>query len=169
MQSMANRRKDERADGTEVKKLNWVGLGLAAIGERLGCHEATVSVKLKALGEKINDTRRSFMETVFTKLTREQQDWLCDYLYSKQIPIQDFIAQLIQQAYEVAPKEELPKPPELPKMPKLEEDDSDPFSIDTSSTVMEEIMKNLSITGTGVAKVTEEVITPIPTDSLFGE
>lgn len=166
---MANKRKEDRADGTEVKKLNWVGLGLGAIGQRLGCHESTVSQKLKQLGLKPSDTRRSFVEGVFNNLTPEQQDWLAEYLYANQIPVQVYVAELIQKAFEIAPKEQLPKPPELPKMLESVEDDSDPFSISTNGEAMDEIMKNLSITGTGATTMGEKSVTPTPTDSLFEE
>lgn len=164
---MGNKRKEDRADDTEVKKFNWLGLGLRAIGERLNCTEATISQKLKKMGEKPNDTRRSFMEEVFKTLNNEQQDWLADYLYTNQIPVQTYVAQLIQQAFEIAPKEVVVKVPELPKMTELPEDTSDPFSISTGDEVVDDMMKNLLITGTAVVKVSTEGTTSIPTDSLF--
>lgn len=100
---MGNVKKDRRVSDQDIIRLNHVGLSLKAIAEKLGCHAATITLRLKALNVAPSDTRRSFMEQVFEGLTTEEQDWLSHYLYNSQISIKDYMVSLLKAAYAIAP------------------------------------------------------------------
>lgn len=91
-------RANRKATDTDIIRLNSVGLSLATIARVLGCHPSTVTIRLNSLKVEPADTRRSFMEDVFTKLTLEQQEWLADQLSAK-VSIKDFIKYLIEDAF----------------------------------------------------------------------
>lgn len=97
---MANVKKVNRVQDTDIKRLNHVGLGLKAIAQILGCHPATITLRLEAMGVKPTDTRRSFMERVFMALPNDVQDWLSNDLYNNGIGIQEFVTKLIVDRYE---------------------------------------------------------------------
>lgn len=82
----------------DVVRLNSVGLSLATIGRLLGCHQTTVTIRLKSLGIVPADTRRSFMEDVFTNLNLDQQEWLADQM-AKGTSVATFVKDLIIQAH----------------------------------------------------------------------
>lgn len=82
----------------DVVRLNSVGLSLATIGRVLGCHQTTVTIRLKSLGIVPADTRRSFMEDVFMNLTLEQQEWLADQMAKGQ-SVATFVKDLIVKAH----------------------------------------------------------------------
>lgn len=113
---MANVKKADRVQDTDIKRLNHVGLGLKAIAEHLGCHAATVTLRLKAMGIGPTDTRRSFMEQVFFSLTSDQQDWLSHNLFNAGISVKEFVSQLIQEAYQQNPGTVPAAPVELPEL-----------------------------------------------------
>lgn len=119
---MANVKKSERVQDTDIKRLNHVGLGLKAIADKLGCHAATVTTRLKALGVKPIDTRRSFLEQVFEGLTPDEQDWLSHNLYNADISIREFVVQLIKEAFSSAPAVAPPTPAPMPELKGPEED-----------------------------------------------
>jgi hypothetical protein len=97
---MANVKKSDRVQDTDIKRLNHVGLGLKAIADHLGCHPATITLRLKAMGIDPTDTRRSFMEQVFNSLTPEQQDWLSHGLFNGGINVKEYVVKLIEDAFE---------------------------------------------------------------------
>lgn len=101
---MANVKKELRVSDVDIKRLNHVGLGLKAIATNLGCHAATINLRLKAMGLNPTDTRRSFMEQVFLNMTRDEQDWLSHNLFNAGISAKKFIADLIKEAYAQASK-----------------------------------------------------------------
>lgn len=101
---MANVKKEDRVQDTDIKRLNHVGVGLKAISDMLGCHAATITLRLKNMSIKPTDTRRSFMEQVFLGLKPEVQDWLSTNLYNAGIPIKTFVSRLITEAYQEACK-----------------------------------------------------------------
>lgn len=82
----------------DVVRLNSVGLSLATIGRVLGCHQTTVTIRLKSLGIVPADTRRSFMEDVFMNLSLEQQEWLADQMAKGQ-SVATFVKDLIVKAH----------------------------------------------------------------------
>lgn len=100
---MANVKKANRVQDTDIKRLNHVGLGLGTIAKVLGCHAATVTLRLKAMNVEPTDTRRSFMDDVFKHLTSEEQEWLSHNLYNSNTPVKDFIVSLIKVAHTQAP------------------------------------------------------------------
>lgn len=122
---MSNVKKEERADEMEIRKLNYLGIGQRAIGKRLGCHAATVKFKLDEMGIEPIDTRYNFMETIYDSLSREEQDWLADNLYTQQIPIKEFITRIIKEAYKNAPVTPVAEPTPLPVAPSYPMNDQD--------------------------------------------
>lgn len=102
---MGNVRKDLRVQDVDVKRLNHMGLGLRAIAEELGCHPATITTKLAAMGLEPTDTRRSFMEQVFNSLEQDQKDWLSHNLFNTGIGVREFITGLIREAWETHGKQ----------------------------------------------------------------
>lgn len=92
-------RANRKASDADIIRLNSVGLSLATIARVLDCHPSTVTIRLTSLKVQPADTRRSFMEDVFTSLTPEQQEWLADQL-GPECSIKDFVKKLIVKAYE---------------------------------------------------------------------
>ena len=112
---MANVKKANRVQDTDIKRLNHVGLGLKAIAELLGCHPATITLRLKAMAVEPIDTRRSFMEQVFLSLSREEQEWLSHNLFNAGLGIREFVTTLIKEAFAAAPAV-APAPVAMPVM-----------------------------------------------------
>lgn len=176
---MGNVKKEDRADGTEILRLNLVGLGLQAIGEIVGCHAATVSVKLKEMGVASNDTRRNFMEEVYNCLSEEEREWLADILYTSKVPIKDFVVQLLKERHRVAPPEPGPEltPLPTPSYPVSEKDLMELSDWDKSlrglTGISDEIMNDVVSGGTGVIRVTSKddkpEVTIVPVKDLFSE
>lgn len=92
-------RVNRKATDADVIRLNSVGLSLATVAKVIGCHPTTVTLRLKRLGVEPADTRRTFMEDVFLRLTPDQQEWLADELERQNISVKTFVYRLIQQAY----------------------------------------------------------------------
>lgn len=90
-------RTNRKATDADIIRLNSVGLSLATIAKVLGCHPSTITIRLTSLKVPPADTRRAFMEDVFTSLTPEEQEWLADQL-SAEVSIKDFIKKLIKEA-----------------------------------------------------------------------
>lgn len=87
------------ASDADLIRLNSVGLSLCTVAKAVGCHPTTVTLRLKRLGVEPADTRRTFMEDVFLRLTPVQQEWLADHLRDKDINVKTFVYRLIQQAH----------------------------------------------------------------------
>lgn len=115
---MGNRKREDRVQNVDIKRLNHMGLGLKAIADHLGCHPATITLRLKAMNIDPTDTRRSFMEQVFNGLDRDQQDWLSHNLYNAGINVKEFVLTLVREAYEARAQETIAAVPA--PMPKLE-------------------------------------------------
>lgn len=113
---MANVKKSERVQDADIRRYNHVGLGLKAIADRLGCHAATVTTRLKAMGIKPTDTRRSFLEQVFTDLTVEEQEWLSHNLFNANIDIREFIVELIKREFTASPDVAVPEAAPMPEL-----------------------------------------------------
>ena len=86
-------RANRKATDADIIRLNSVGLSLATIAQALDCHPTTITLRLKSLKIKPADTRRSFMEDIFLKLTNEEQEWLADQVISTSI--KEYVKQLI--------------------------------------------------------------------------
>jgi IS30 family transposase len=91
-------RANRKATDQDIIRLNSLGLSLRAIGEELGCHPSTVKIRLDNLGVPPADTRRSFTQDIYERLTPEQRKWLADKL-GPHISIKDYITNLIQSSY----------------------------------------------------------------------
>jgi beta-lactamase class A len=84
---------------TEVlMKLNDLGLSLKRIGELTGYHWTTVKERLEEAGIPRTDTRRSFMDEIYGKLTPQQREWLSEEINLGQ-PIASFLRMLIIEKY----------------------------------------------------------------------
>jgi len=91
-------RANRKATDDDIIRLNSVGLSLSTIAKLLDCHPTTITLRLKALGIPPADTRRTFMEDVFTSLTSKQQKWLSEQL-GPHISIKDFVRNLLVKEY----------------------------------------------------------------------
>ena len=91
-------RPNRKTEDADLIKLNSIGFSLATIAKKLGCHPTTVTIRLKALDVSPADTRRTFMEDIFTTLSSNQQDWVASQL-SETFSIKDFVRQLILDKY----------------------------------------------------------------------
>lgn len=81
-----------------IIKLNDLGLSLESIGRQFGYHPSTIKHRLTKLGIEAADTRRTFAEKIYKRLTPNEREWLSDTLHLGQ-PIDAFIASLIKQEY----------------------------------------------------------------------
>lgn len=91
-------RPNRKATDAEILELNSLGLSLSTIGEKLGCHPTTVTLRLKSLNVRPADTRRAFMEDIFNDMSPSQQKWLTSQV-APHTPIKDFVANLILQKF----------------------------------------------------------------------
>lgn len=91
-------RSNRKGSDAEIIRLNSVGLSLSTIGELLGCHPSTVTLRLKALNVQPADTRRTFMEDIFKGLTTAQQEWIADQL-GPHLSIKDLVKNLLVQSF----------------------------------------------------------------------
>lgn len=123
---MANVKKSRRVSDADIKRLNHVGLGLKAIAQLLGCHPATVTQRLDAMGVDPTDTRRSFMEKIFVGLKPETQEWLSHNLYNTSTPVSEFIIALIEGAHALAPSVVAATPAPMPEMQSAPEPTTEP-------------------------------------------
>ena len=78
--------------------MNSVGISLATIASIIGCHPATISLRLKQLNIPPADTRRAFMEDIIVTLSVDQQEWLVNQL-GPHISVKDFVRNLIVEEY----------------------------------------------------------------------
>jgi hypothetical protein len=91
--SSANRT-NRKATDADIVKLNSLGLSLATIGSRLGCHPTTITLRLKSLNIEPADTRRTFMEDVVLSFSEGQQTALADKL-GPHLSVKDYVRNLI--------------------------------------------------------------------------
>jgi hypothetical protein len=91
-------RVNRKFSDADVERLNSVGLSLATIAKVLGCHQTTVTLRLKSLGIEPADTRRTFMEDIFVSLTPDHQEWLADQLRGGRT-IKGYVRQLLIKEY----------------------------------------------------------------------
>jgi IS30 family transposase len=95
--SNANR-PNRKASDEDIIKLNSVGLSLGTIAKQLGTHPTTITLRLRSLGIPPADTRRTFMEDVYTALSSDQQDWLAEQL-GPHVSIKDYVKSLLVKEY----------------------------------------------------------------------
>ena len=87
-----------KATDEEITLYNSLGLSFRFMGELLGVHHTTIQKRLQLLGVPIADTRRSFMDTVFSRLSTNEIQWLLDQL-DLEFSAQDFFVQKIKEGY----------------------------------------------------------------------
>src|SRR5690242_6693398 len=88
------KRTNRKISDAEIIRYNSVGLSMASIAKRYGCHQTVIALRLKALNIPPADTRRSFMEDIFTALSPDQQEWLMNQL-GPHTPVKDFMKNLL--------------------------------------------------------------------------
>ena len=88
----------KKVNDRDVIALNSVGISLAGIAKRLGCHHTTVTSRLSTLSVPPVDTRRSFMEDIYDGLSPRQQEWLTNQLGPSH-SVKDFVKSLIIKEY----------------------------------------------------------------------
>lgn len=91
-------RSNRKATDHDIIRLNSVGMSLRGIARMLGCNPSTITLRLKSLNVPPADTRRTFMEDIFTDLTVTQQDWIADQL-GPHLSIKDFVRNLLVQRF----------------------------------------------------------------------
>jgi hypothetical protein len=91
-------RVNRKASDADIIKLNSVGLSLNTIADTLEVHPTTITLRLKALNIDPADTRRSFMEDIYTSLSKPQQKWLISQL-GPHISIKDFIKNMLVERF----------------------------------------------------------------------
>lgn len=92
-------RVNRKFSDADVERLNSVGLSLATIAKVLGCHQTTVTLRLRSLGIEPADTRRTFMEDIFVTLSPDHQEWLADTLRDGNRSIKGYVRQLLIKEY----------------------------------------------------------------------
>jgi hypothetical protein len=147
---MANVKKEDRADGTEIRKLNLLGLGLKKIGSILKCDPATVSLRLKDMGIKPTDTRRNFMEDIYEALDTEEKELLADMLYSLDTPIKPYILGLIKEKLKTATRVPEPIITPLPPMQPVTDLNIPPLGV--AQQVLEETLEKIIANSTAVMR-----------------
>lgn len=96
---MANvNRPNRKASDLDILRMNYVGLSLGTIAQRLGVHPTTVTLRLQNLGVYPADTRRTFMENVLGPMSEDSVEWLADQL-GPTYQIREFVRDLLQKAY----------------------------------------------------------------------
>lgn len=95
--SSANR-PNRKASDKDIIELNSLGLSLGTIGDRLGTHPTTITLRLRSLGVPPADTRRAFMDHILKDFSDEQERWLIDQL-GPHISIRDYLKSLLVREY----------------------------------------------------------------------
>lgn len=91
-------RPNRKATDDDIIRMNSVGLSLSTIARLVGCHPATISLRLQSLNVPPADTRRAFMEDIFITLSEDQQEWLADQL-GPHISIKDYVRNLLVEEF----------------------------------------------------------------------
>lgn len=87
-------RANRKATDADIIRLNSVGLSLATISGKLGCHTSTITQRLRAMGITPADTRRAFMEDIYLSLTPDQRTWLESQL-GPHISVKNYVKNLL--------------------------------------------------------------------------
>jgi hypothetical protein len=87
-----------QARDADIARLNGVGLSLTTVGYLLGVHPTTVHSRLLAIGMVPADTRRSFMEDIYKRLSPAQKSWLENQV-GPHITVKDLVTSLLVRAF----------------------------------------------------------------------
>lgn len=82
----------------ELLRLNSLGFSLATIAEMHKLHPSTITQRLRSLGVKATDTRRSFMEDILDTFPKIQRDWLAEQL-GPHHSVKDYVRNLLIKDY----------------------------------------------------------------------
>lgn len=93
-------RPTRKATDVEILRDNSIGISLATIAKKHGCHPTGITIRLKALNVPPTDTRRAFMEDVVMGLPLEVREWLADLMMDGG-NIKDFVRDMLQYIYEL--------------------------------------------------------------------
>lgn len=92
-------RSNRKGSDEDILRLNALGLSLESIGRILKCHPTSVTLRLKRLRVSPADTRRGFMEDIFSSLPENFQEVIGNHLMSanpsKPKSIKDYVKELI--------------------------------------------------------------------------
>jgi len=89
-------RRNRKGSDRDITRLNCLGFSLKTIASKLSCHPTSISLRLTNLKIEPADTRRAFMEDIFTDLPQETQDNVADMLESDGfVTIKDYVRGLI--------------------------------------------------------------------------
>jgi len=91
-------RSNRKVTNEDLIKYNNMGLSLKAIGSILNVHPSTVKIRLDQMGIPTADTRRAFMEDVYSTLTPAARDWLADQVQEGSMNVKQLVTHLITQA-----------------------------------------------------------------------
>lgn len=91
-------RSNRKVTNEDLIKYNNMGLSLKAIGSILNVHPSTVKIRLDQMGIPTADTRRAFMEDVYSTLTPAARDWLADQVTDGGMTIKQIVSHLIMGA-----------------------------------------------------------------------
>jgi predicted transcriptional regulator len=92
-------RRNRKISDEQVIRMNNLGISLTTIAGILGCHPTAITARLKTLKIAPMDTRRAFMETIYSDLTEAQQAWVAE-LVGTETNIREFVKSLIVDGYE---------------------------------------------------------------------
>lgn len=93
------RRRPRKIQDEDILRLNNLGISLSTMAAMLDCHPTAVSQRLKLLAVEASDARRGFMESIYERLTDEQQDWLAELIGTSN-DIRTLITRLLVEEYE---------------------------------------------------------------------
>lgn len=75
-------RRNRKGSDSDIVRKNSIGLSLATIAGTIGCHPTSITLRLKSLNIPAADTRRAFMEDIYSTLDDSFQDDIADILNS---------------------------------------------------------------------------------------
>lgn len=75
-------RRNRKGSDEQIVRSNSIGLSLATIAGKIGCHPTSITLRLKSLHIPAADTRRAFMEDIYSSLPEAVQDDVADILTS---------------------------------------------------------------------------------------
>lgn len=88
-------RRNRKSSDRDITRLNSLGLSLATIAARLSCHPTSITLRLQNLKIRPADTRRAFMEEIYTGLPVGSEDVIADHLEARNFSIKDYIRELV--------------------------------------------------------------------------
>jgi hypothetical protein len=90
-------RRNRKGSDEQIIRMNAIGLSLASIAMAVQCHPTSITLRLKSLNIPAADTRRAFMEDIYSSLPTNFKDNLADFLTlnNKPLSVKDYVRNLI--------------------------------------------------------------------------